>query len=447
MVTTLLCSFEDPSQQLLRNFSDASEPKNTGVTAAVLLAYMSAAIVLQLAAGVAFSFFRRATGAVVSGGVNADARAAPSSKAAWAGWRDFRVVRRQYEDAAESQCSFYLEPADGVPLPAFKPGQYLTFQLQPFGLSEKAPAQERTIVRCYSLSDAPVTAAYRVTIKRALAPPGRPEVPPGVSSTHFHDHVKVGDVLQLKAPAGNFYLDGDWQTPLALIAGGVGVTPMMSMLRSCLAMQPDREIYLYYGVRHSGEHAFKALLEALAVSNPHFHLHSVYSSPAANDVIGNDYQHAGYIDVALLRRTLPHGRHEFYVCGPPAMMESLVPAIIDWGVPASDVHFEAFGPATVRAELVSSMPSQVRPEVLLDVQFLRSGRTVVWNGADKTLLDFAERNGVVVDSGCRSGGCGSCETKLLSGSVAYANKPDYDITPGHCLLCVGTPQSALVLEA
>jgi ferredoxin len=84
--------------------------------------------------------------------------------------------------------------------------------------------------------------------------------------------------------------------------------------------------------------------------------------------------------------------------------------------------------------------------VALDIRFNRSGRTLVWNGQDNNLLDFAERQGVPVESGCRSGSCGSCETKLISGTVTYAEKPDYDIADGHCLLCVGKPQTPLVLE-
>jgi uncharacterized protein len=72
---------------------------------------------------------------------------------------------------------------------------------------------------------------------------------------------------------------------------------------------------------------------------------------------------------------------------------------------------------------------------------------LMWDGADASLLDFAEKNGVVVEAGCRAGSCGSCDTKLVSGTVSYANKPDFKVASGHCLLCVGLPESALVLEA
>jgi ferredoxin len=151
------------------------------------------------------------------------------------------------------------------------------------------------------------------------------------------------------------------------------------------------------------------------------------------------------VDIALLQRTLPHGRHQFYICGPAAMMESLVPALADWGVPEDDLHFEAFGPASVRRPSVPH--AAVQAGATLEVRFTRSGRTLGWDGSDANLLDFAERHGVAVESGCRSGSCGSCETRLLSGSVAYAQPPDHDIASGHCLLCVGRPTSVLELEA
>ncbi len=160
-----------------------------------------------------------------------------------------------------------------------------------------------------------------------------------------------------------------------------------------------------------------------------------------------DYQHAGHVDLELLRRTLPHGRHQFYVCGPPPMMQSLVPALAEWGVAAQDIHHEAFGPASVRSTSDSADVPADSQGMALEIRFTRSGRTLAWDGRDANLLDFAERHGVAVDSGCRSGSCGSCETKLISGSVRYEHTPDHDLRAGHCLLCVGKPTSALVLEA
>lgn len=416
------------------------------LTTLQLLAYISTALLFQVVVGAGVMVWRkRAQMPLKAGPEEAALQASGTFTGAWSGWRDFRVARRDFEDAALSQCSFYLQPIDGAPLPAFKPGQYLTFSLTvPDGMSGSA---ERELTRCYSLSDRPDSARYRITVKRALPPTGRPSLPAGVCSSHFHERVHEGDVLRVKAPAGRFFIDPDATVPAVFIAGGIGITPMLSMLRWCMAEQPERSLRLYYGVRNGADHAFKPMLAELAATHPAFKLHVVYSSPEPGDTLGRDHQHTGIIDIALLRNSLPHGRHQFYVCGPPPMMQSLVPALREWGVDEPDIHFEAFGPATVQpATLACKAPLAATPTAI-EIRFDRSGRTLAWDGQDANLLDFAERHGVAVDSGCRTGSCGACETKLVCGSVSYAETPDYVIANGHCLLCVGKPQSALVVEA
>ncbi len=271
------------------------------MTAPQLLAYIGAALLLQLVVGTAVAVWRRRSDAAAL--PLAAAGVAPTTASgAWAGWREFRVARRAFEDAARTQCSFHLEPVDGDPLPPFKPGQFLTFDLR---VAATQAGELRAITRCYSLSDRPDPAGYRVTIKRVPPPADHPELPPGVSSTHFHDQIHEGDVLRVRAPAGQFFIDPDASVPAVLIAGGIGITPMMSMLRWCLAEQPERTVHLFYGLRHGGEHAFKQTLEDLAASSPNFHLHVVYSRPGSEELQGRDFRHAGYVDVDLLQRTLP----------------------------------------------------------------------------------------------------------------------------------------------
>jgi ferredoxin-NADP reductase len=413
------------------------------LTATQLLAWISTALLLQLGFGLASALRSRREAERMTD--VAPAERTPGAAPAWAGWREFRVARREFEDVAQSQCSFYLQPVDARPLPPFEPGQFLTFALDLPAVDGLPAAVARTITRCYSLSDRPDPAHYRITIKRVSAPADHPELEPGLSSGFFHDRVQVGDTVRVKAPSGRFRIDSDATVPAVLIAGGIGITPMMSMLRWCLDEQPQRALHVFYGVRNGYEHAFKRQLEALAAAHPTVRLNVVYSRPADTDLARRDYQHEGHVDVALLRRMLPHGRHRFFVCGPPAMMQTLIPALVDWGIPLEDVHYEAFGPASVR---VPGATDAAQPtSVALEVQFQRSGRTLVWDGQDATLLEFAERHGVEVESGCRSGGCGSCETRLIAGSVEYAHAPDHDVATGHCLLCVGRPSSPLVLEA
>ena len=411
------------------------------MTTTLLLLWILGALLLQVALGVFIAFWRRPTAAAGQEAATAVGPSPPTG--AWQGLRQFRVVSRVVEDSAGTQCSFYLAPVDTMALPDFKPGQFLTFTLPVEGA---VPGDvPRVVTRCYSLSDQPDPGHYRITVKRVPAPAGRPELPEGVASNHLHDRVHVGDVLDVRAPAGHFFIDPDAAVPVVLVAGGIGITPMMSMLLWCQRAQPQRPVHLFYGLRNGGEHAFKQELEALASTHPHYRLHVAYSRPAETDRQGVDFQHAGHVDVALLRKVLPLGRHQFYICGPTAMMETLVPALGDWGVPQDDIHFEAFGPASVRK---SSTPEPAPQDLVsADVQFARSGRTLAWDGQDANLLDFAERHGIAMESGCRSGGCGSCATRLVSGSVGYAQQPDHDIAPGYCLPCVGTPLSPLVLEA
>lgn len=361
----------------------------------------------------------------------------------WNGFRAFRVERKQFEDAAQSICSFYLVPEDGAPLPAFKPGQFLTFRLD-VGGDAAGGAQ---IVRCYSLSDAPLKAYYRVTIKRALPPAGS-DYPSGRSSSHFHDHVGPGDVLQVRAPSGHFHIERS-QAPVVLIGGGIGITPMLSMLNWCMAEQPEREVWYFHGVRNGEELIMRPEIEALAEAHPNLHVRFCFSNPRPSEVSGRNYHHAGRIDVGMLRMELGLKPYEFYICGPTPMMETLVSALEDWGVPDSRIHYEAFGPASVKRRQAGDArlagPDASAANVM--VTFSRSGKTLSWPQSAGSLLDFAEANGIDVNAGCRAGACGSCQTAIRAGEVAYRQAPDYDPEPGSCLLCMCTPKTSLTLEA
>lgn len=367
----------------------------------------------------------------------------------WKGARTFKVARKVFEDPAELVCSFYLEPTDGGPLPDYKPGQFLTFQLNVF---DPVADAQKDIVRCYSLSDAPGNSYYRVSIKRALPPPNNPDAPPGLSSNHFHDNVQEGDELAVKAPSGHFFLErGD--SPIVLIAGGIGITPMLSMLNATIKHESNREVWLFYGVRNSFDHAMKAHFEVLASVHQNFHLHVCYSDPLAEDTLGTDYQHAGFVDIGLLRQTLSFQIHDFFICGPRPMMEALVPALEEWGVPDQHIHYESFGPASITrasrkaAPTVPNTEAEGSLQAPVSVTFSKSNKTVAWDGSSDTLLDFAEKHGIEIDSGCRAGGCGSCQTRIQSGEVSYIQAPDFDPEPGTCLMCVSRPKQDLTVEA
>jgi hypothetical protein len=360
----------------------------------------------------------------------------------WTGFREFCVQRREFEDESQSICSFYLVPCDGKPLPSFRPGQFLTFRL---ATGDPSTGETNTVVRCYSLSDSPRPDYYRVSVKRVPAPPDQPDALPGVSSGFFHDHVQAGDRLMIRSPSGRFHLIEDEPLPIVLIGGGIGITPMLSILNSVLERGIGREIWLYYGVRNGSEHIMKEHLRALADRHDNFHLYVCYSAPGNGDVEGVDYDHRGRVDLLLLRSTLRLARYQFYVCGPKPMMETLVPGLEQWGVDSGDIHYESFGPATlVKRERPAQVTGDTGPA---SITFSRSGKRLTWDPAADSLLEFAEASGIDVDSGCRAGSCGACQTALMAGKVSYKQQPDADIEPGHCLLCIATPSCDLVLEA
>jgi ferredoxin-NADP reductase len=370
--------------------------------------------------------------------VEAAARLARATKAIpdWNGWRPFRVAA--VVDEAADVKSFYFTPVDGRPLATFAPGQYLTFRLG-------AGIDNGPIVRCYSLSDRPRQDYFRATIKRIPRPADKPTVPPGRGSNYFHDRVHVGDILDIRAPAGTFLIDPLANEPVVLIGAGIGVTPLVSMLEAIVHGGKQREVYALFGFRNGSEHPFKERLAALAATNPNVRMHVSYSSPAKSDVLYRDYNHRGRIALQRVRELLPSNNYRFYVCGPGALMESLVPALWEWGVPVSHVHFEAFGPASLKR--VAHGGARNTATAKCDVRFERSNRTATWDGSFASLLEFGEATGVAMPSGCRAGSCGECMMAVGSGNVSTIKQPGVPVPAGHCLTCISVPAGSLVLDA
>lgn len=367
-------------------------------------------------------------------------RSQRQAKTAWSGHRKFVVDRKVVE--ADGICSFYLKPRDTKRLPQFEPGQYLTFQLD---LAD----QPKPIVRCYSLSDAPDPDYYRVTIKRALSPLDSPEVPPGLGSNFFHDEVEVGTVLDVKAPSGKFVLDAGGHHPVVLVGGGVGITPLLSMFNAAAADDWDREIWLFYGVRHRQDHIMRDHLRDLSSQSKTLHVVTCYSRPEADEVQGRDYDETGHLTVETLRKYLPSNNYRYYVCGPPAMMKAFPRALKEWGVPKEDIHIEAFGPDSVKARQEAPTPVAEKTTAVVSQQiaFSHSGKKFTWDTNFTSLLEFAAENGIEIESACCAGGCGTCRVAVISGDVVYDQKPDCEIEEGFCLTCVGRPKGDLVLDA
>ena len=357
----------------------------------------------------------------------------------WNGHRKFEVYRKVEEGGGIF--SFYLRPHDKKSLPPFEPGQFLTFRLD-------IPGETKPVIRCYSLSDSAKPDYYRVSIKKLPPPRDRPELPPGKSSSYFHDQVQEGDILDVKAPGGHFYVDMTKHTPVVLIGGGVGVTPVLSMLNAIVASGSQRETWFFLGVRNGKEHIMKEHLERVARENANVHLHVCYSNPADKDKPGEDYHHAERVGVDLFKTLLPSNNYSYYFCGPPPMMNALAEGLEAWGVPEKNIHYEAFGPATVKKlKKAAPPPAADASAAAIEVTFVKSGKTIAWESDAGSLLDFAEAHGVSIDSGCRAGNCGTCITAVQGGSVDYVTEPGEMPEAGSCLTCISVPKENLKLDA
>lgn len=355
----------------------------------------------------------------------------------WNGYRKFTVAQKSGE--CEDVHSFYLVPHDRKPLPPYKPGQYLTFNLD-------IPGRDKPVVRCYSLSDSPTRPdCYRVTIKREKAPPDKPGIPDGIASGFFSDHVKEGDLLSVKAPTGHFFLDMTKNTPICLLGGGVGLTPMLSMAKAVAESGTRREVWLFFGCRSGGEHMLREDLNKLR-SHDNIHVVVCYSRPGKSETKGEDYDREGRVTIETLKEMLPSNNYEFFMCGNGAFMKALNDGLEAWGVPEKDIHYEAFGPATVKKKAAPVAPTAAAGPAC-KVIFAKSGKELDWNPTQANLLDFALENGLRIESGCRAGSCGVCSVAIKSGNVDYLKPPDAAPEGGSCFTCISRPKGDLVLDA
>ena len=290
--------------------------------------------------------------------------------------------------------------------------------------------------------------SYRVSIKRIPPPPkAAPDVPPGLSSSYFHDSLKEGDIVDVRAPAGGFSLDTASERPAVFIAGGIGLTPVLSMFKWLGDTGSRRAAWFFLAVRNGNDIALRDEIQDVVNKNKQqFHAVTLYSEPTDQCIEGKDYDCKGFLSIDVLKRYLKTSNYEFYICGPPPMMEATVKALLDWGVPEADIHFEAFGPASVK-KVQKPEPDRQAADAGFKVELARSRMSLVWSQEAGSLLELAEANGVRINSGCRAGNCGTCVTAVKHGTVNYLVKPASNPAPGSALVCIAHPAGDIVLDA
>lgn len=250
----------------------------------------------------------------------------------WAGYRDFVVKKKQPE--SDVITSFYLEPKDGKELAGFTPGQYITVKMDIAG-------EPYTHLRQYSLSDKPGVSHYRISVKREDPP--EVSIPAGVVSTYLHGHAKEGDIIPVTAPAGDFYLDMKSSSPVVLLSGGVGLTPLMSMLNTIIERQPDRSVTFVQAAINGDVHGFRDYIAQTAAKHKNVTSYVVYQEPTEADRAANNFHKEGFVTLDWFKSVLPSNDAEFYFCGPTPFMRAVNHALKDWGVPEDKIHYEFFG--------------------------------------------------------------------------------------------------------
>ncbi|MEU6124384.1 molybdopterin-dependent oxidoreductase [Streptomyces sp. NPDC047123] len=377
----------------------------------------------------------------------------------WNGTRGFTLTA--VTEAGHGVRTLRLEPVDTGSLPDHRPGQHVTVRavvraaspagdVRAVGEVEGAAEIEGVgdaggiggvgaggvsdAVRAYSLTGAavdPGRRAYEIAVRH---------LPGGTFSTYVHEHLQVGDRLELTAPGGLFSIPTDTDHPVVLLAGGIGITPFLAYLETLAATGGTvPEVVLHHGVAHSGDHPFRERLRELARRLPGLRVITHYAAPSPGDAVGEDYDRRGFVTAADIADPLVERRARFYLCGPEPMLASLTEGLRSRGVPPFEIFAERFGAARRTVDV----PDDAR----FTVRFARSGRELTWTGPTGTLLDLGERAGVTMPSGCRVGQCENCACQILDGRVAHLVAPTDDLPDDTALTCQSIPASDLVIDA
>jgi len=360
-------------------------------------------------------------------------------------WSGTLRVARIVKETHDVRTFRFVSP-DGHRLPfQHLPGQYLALFLQIDG---------KRVIRTYTIASSPSRSDYcEITVKREEN---------GLVSRHLHDTLCEGDLLNVSAPAGRFTFDGTQSDRIVLIAGGVGITPLMSILRNLTDQNWKGDIHFLYSAKSPQDIIFRQELDDLQRRFPNLHLSITLTRAEGADWPGRK----GRLTAAFLRQTIPDlAERPVFICGPASMMEPTIQMLRELGVPADQIKSEAFVAAKrAEATLASSdspaVPTPSATGALLStllagdkqvpaLSFARSMKSTPLT-TEKTLLELAEGAGVNIDFECRSGICGRCKTRLLAGSVNMEVQDaldDADKSANIILLCQARSAGNVTIEA
>jgi ferredoxin-NADP reductase/predicted pyridoxine 5'-phosphate oxidase superfamily flavin-nucleotide-binding protein len=342
-------------------------------------------------------------------------------------WLPYQIIKIVDESSVIK--SFHLEPLDGQ-RPIFKAGQFLTV---------RARIDGKEVIRTYTVSSAPGDKHFRISVKRE-----------GVFSSYLHNRLSAGDVMDAKAPSGAFTYDASTERPALLIAAGVGITPMVSMARHTLIegirTRSTRPLTIVSAAHNASQRAFFNELNEIA-SDASDYIRAFWALSQVDEDMkpGEDYHQKGRISKELLQAILPLDDYDCYLCGPAGFMQSMYDMLRELGICDASIHAEAFGPASLLRDVdkASAKFEKVPAASEAIVSFVEAGSDAQveqpWSEGDGSLLEFAESHGLTPEYGCRSGQCGSCKAKLISGKVSYDQEITSEVGVDEVLLCCAVP--------
>jgi nitric oxide dioxygenase len=257
------------------------------------------------------------------------------TKGSWLGWRNFKIAKKVVE--SDEITSIYFEPVDGGDLPNYEAGQYISVRVFVEELGLKQPRQ-------YTLSTSPQADYLRISVKREPGN-GADQVAGWVSNT-LHG-LPEGAEVEVSAPTGNFYLI-DSNKRNVFISGGVGLTPMIAMLNQLVTLDVPQPVTFIHACRSKQVHAMKQHLQDLTAKCPRIHTLTAYEFPNEGDVLGQDYDVAGRLDLSTVDAALLPADADYYLCGPMPFMAEQRKALLARGIKDEQIHSEAFGTGGVR---------------------------------------------------------------------------------------------------
>jgi ferredoxin-NADP reductase/MOSC domain-containing protein YiiM len=358
-----------------------------------------------------------------------------TKKGRWKGERSFSLIK--IVDEAKDIKSFYFKPNDNQLIAGYSAGQFLTIQL--------TLRNQEKITRTWSISDYdPLGSIYRVTIKRLAK---------GQASNHMHKNAKVGDTFLMRNPIGQFKLNKLSHRPIVFISGGIGLTPLLSMLKSVVngntTDSPAPFVFWIECHHNSQSHPFNEEVSSLLDKLPYAKRFLIYTKPMETDACHDSDKRFKLDHTKNQLSTLklyfsgqwldfPGQDALYYLCGPETLQDNIKQELLEWGVDKTHILYELFHAAGGAEEGHTVLSSEVT--------FIRSNKTVTWEAYDnQTLLELAEENGIDADYSCRMGVCQTCQSRLLEGDVHYEFSPSTPISDESVLMCIARPGSSKLI--